>query len=196
MIVTTNTNRVASTLHKNNSSEGSESMTKVKQLLAAAILVAAPFMTVGVVSAEDCTIENTGPGSTNVCETENEYTCTVNEDNSVTINLNGEQVATSGDATSGGNTSGGGATSGSATNENGTTFEFDITNEGCVVTSVTEPTTETPVTPTTVTPEEEATPTVLANTASDGTSQLLVVLGAVAAAVALGTLLVSRVIKR
>lgn len=154
-------------------------MSKLKQFLFAgssmALLLAVP---IPASATDECTITNTGPGSVNECEIEQEFTCTVQNDTVIIVNSEGEQVASSGDSNTDGNTNGGGATSGSATNDNGTSFEFEINNDGCVVTAVTEPKPEAPVRPRETTPPvggrgaagpvtPVATPTVLPNTGND-----------------------------
>lgn len=102
------------------------------------------------VKAFTCNISNTGSGSTNTCETYNDYTCEINNDNQIAIlNASGE-FAGSGEA------EGEGATTGSATNSNGTVFNVEITNDGCEIASI------TPIVPTptpTVSPTPTPTPT-------------------------------------
>lgn len=93
-------------------------MKKFLQLVSAAVVTFAVGFVPAVSAAADCTITNTGPGSTN--------TCTVNESNVVTVTcVNGVQVtnlnnqnAFSGTATVSGNTVSGNALSGSAENVN------------------------------------------------------------------------------
>lgn len=170
-----------------------------KQLLVIVALVAGSFVTGGQVSAqEDCTITNTGPGSTNECVTETTYTCEVIGDNEIRIINSNDQEVYSGPADVTDNTDSGNATSGSVTNNNGTTFDIQIENDVCVASEVEEtPEPEEPVTPTdTVTPTEEAEPVVLAETAGNDMIQLLIVLGAASLTIAAGTLAVTRFAKR
>lgn len=159
-------------------------MRKLKSLVAVVALVGMPLMALPV-SATDCTITNTGPDSNNTCEVNTNYRCTVQNDTVIIVDNDGQQVATSGSANGSGNTGSGDATSGSATNSNGTTFEFEVDNEGCVVTAVTEPKPEAPVGGSGAAGEATpvvAKPTVLAKTS--GESTLPVLAGAAALLVA------------
>lgn len=176
-------------------------MKKLKQLLAVAVIIAAPFATAGVAAADSCAEGYTGPNSENLCVSVRTYTCTVNNENTVTIDQTNDQVAVSGDSGNGGNNNGGGAQSGSATNDNNVTFNVTVENgEVCTVVATVPATPETPETPpkeeTPVTPTETAKPAVLASTASDSTPQLLLALGAVAAAIAGGLYVTARLAKR
>ena len=108
-------------------------------------------------SALDCTISNTGPDSDNTCQSIEDFRCTVDNDNNVTVYNKDGQVAETGDAIGVDNTNAGSATSGDANNSNSTVVEGTIKNNTCVIaapTTVTPP--STPVTP--VTPSETVTP--------------------------------------
>lgn len=114
-------------------------MSKLKQLTMAIAVMALPFVFALPAAAADCTISNTGPGSNNTCQSTTDYSCKVDNNNNVTVtNQNGQTVGT-GTANTSGNTTGGGSTSGTAANSNGTTFSFQVTNEGCAVTAVKQP---------------------------------------------------------
>ena len=149
-------------------------MDTIKKALAVAVIAAVPLFASPVGAVEDCDISNTGPGSTNECTVRDIYTCEVTENNEIIVRNDNEQTVASGTATNDGNNEGGNATSGTATNENGTVFNVEITNEGCDVTTVTQPEPETPVTPTpeVVKPPVTTKPTVLANTAGDNTATI------------------------
>lgn len=173
-------------------------MKTLKQLIAVATLVAVPFMTSGIVAAEDGSISDTGPGSTNTIDTEIIYTCEVDNDNQITITDSNDQQVYSGPVDASDNTDSGDAISGSATNDNGTTFDIQIENETCVASVVEEtPTPEEPTTPAeTVTPTEKSEPVVLADTASSNSIYALIILGVVALGAAAGTVAVARIAKR
>lgn len=172
-------------------------MKKLKQIVATAVLVLAPFTTAGIAAADTCEIGYTGPNSENLCVSEQEYTCTVTNENEVTIDQTNQQITVSGDANNTDNTNGGGSQSGSATNENNVTFNVTVENDEVCTVLATVPATPTPVEPaTTVTPKETVTPTVLAPTASDSTAKLLVMLGAITGVATLATLAITRIVRR
>lgn len=116
-----------------------------KLLLTVAAFALAFGFTTHSVSAADCTISNTGPGSVNECKVIENFKCTVDNDNKVKVyNSNGQEVST-GNAITVTNTSGGSSTSGNANNTNGTVIEGTIKNNSCVIAAapvVTPPTTE------------------------------------------------------
>lgn len=167
-------------------------MKKVKHLLATFILAAAPFLTAGVVLADSCDIGFTGPNSQNMCVQTKTFECTVNTNNTVTIDNDNTQIAVTGDATNGG------ALTGSITNSNGAVLDLTVTNSNTctLVTNVPATPTPTPEKPTKVTPTKSVEPAVLADTASDNLPQVLVMLGAVAVVIVAATFGVSRIIKR
>ncbi len=174
-------------------------MKKLKQIVATVVLVLAPFTTAGIAAADTCEIGYTGPNSENLCVSEQEYTCTVTNENEVTIDQTNQQITVSGDANNTDNTNGGGAQSGSATNENNVTFNVTVENDEVCTVVATVPATPTPTTSepeVTVTPEETSTPAVLAPTASDSTAKLLVMLGAITGVATLATLAITRIVRR
>lgn len=172
-------------------------MNKVKQILATLVLATAPFLTAGVVAADSCGVGFTGPNSDNVCTKTETYECSVNEDNTVTVDNGNTQISVTGDANDNDNTEGGGSLSGSATNSNGTTFDITVTNRNVCTLVTSVPATPTPTpTPTKVTPTATAQPAVLADTASDTAPQILAMFGAAAVVIAAGSLVVTRLIKR
>jgi hypothetical protein len=147
-----------------------------KLLLTVAVFALAFGFTTPSVSAADCTISNTGPGSVNECDVIENFRCTVDNDNKVKIyNSNGQEVTT-GNAVTITNTTGGSSTSGDANNSNGTTVEGTIKNNSCVIAAapVVTPPTETPVeggkgAVTPVPAPAAAAPAVLPNTSADST---------------------------
>lgn len=119
-----------------------------KLLLGLAIAVAGLSGTsVSVGATDDCSISDTGPGSTNSCVIKDDFTCTVDNDNKFTIINKNDQEAISGDAKVNDNTTGGGANSGSATNSNGTVIDVSIDNGTCTIAAVTPPKPVTPAAP-------------------------------------------------
>lgn len=164
-----------------------------KLLLGLVVAILGLSGTSASVGATDATISDTGPGSTNVIETKNDFECSVDNDNNFTVKNKNTQDAVSGTATVDDNTDADGAKSGSATNSNGTVINVEITNEGCVVTAVTPPAPVAPsggqgavaapaggqgaVTP--VAAPSKAAPTVLPNTSAEST--IGIVAGLVAA---------------
>lgn len=166
-------------------------MRKLKSLIAIAGLLALPLLGASV-SAADCTITNTGPGSNNTCTNTSTYRCEVVNDNVVIYDSNNQQVATSGSANNSGNTGSEGVTSGSATNSNGTTFNYTLTNESCTVATVTTPAPEQPVGGSgsagaaTPAPAVAAKPTVLAKTSGDVILPAFIAVATVLAAATLG----------
>lgn len=104
-----------------------------KVLSVSAALVMALFFGGSAVFAAD-SISNTGPGSTNVIEHNNQCDVDIDNDTDVDINADTDQDADSGDATSNSNTSGGGASSGDAGNDNSVGADVTVTNgsgNGC-----------------------------------------------------------------
>jgi len=77
---------------------------------------------------EDASISLTGPKSENKIKHEDNSRFTINNDNNVTIDLDVDQDADSGDATVEGNTTGGDATTGDATNTFDGSFSVSISN--------------------------------------------------------------------
>lgn len=118
-----------------------------KLLLAVSVCVLGLGAATPTVSALDCSISNTGPDSTNACESVEDFECHVTNENNFTVINKNNQEATSGSAEVSDNTDSGNATSGSATNSNGTVIDVEIVNNGCVVTAVTQPPVVTPPTP-------------------------------------------------
>lgn len=129
-------------------------------LVASVLLGVMSYASVGAAS-----IDNTGPGSDNSIiigdncdenyfriEKDNEEKCEpvvdldCTNDNDITIDINTDQNAGSGNAQTGGNTSGGGASSGNVSNDNNTDIDVDIDN-GCF-SGETDEDEETPVVPT------------------------------------------------
>lgn len=94
-------------------------------------------------AASSCVIENTGPGSTNVCTNTESVNCVVNENNTVTFTNTNNQEATTGTGTASGNTTVYNVSTGSASNDNTVSANITVVNRGCVLTTVTR----TPVTP-------------------------------------------------
>lgn len=129
-------------------------------------------------AATTCPVGFTGPNSVNICESSTDYTCTVTNDNNVTVDTTNQQIAVTG------STSGEGVQTGSATNTNGTTFTATVTNgEACTVVATTAPITPVVVPPATppATPQAAAVakkPASLANTAT--LSPAMVVIGFIA----------------
>lgn len=157
-------------------------MKKLLQLPVIITIITASFSTFA--HAQTCTITNTGPGSTNTCETTSDFTCQVTNENNFTITNNNTQEVTSGTAT---------GTSGSATNSSGTVIGVTLANEGCVIASVTPPPDPTPTPTPTPTPVPTAAPvtpvaTTLPNT---GTNNGMAIIGILAAGLGL-TALASR----
>lgn len=159
-------------------------MKRVLQILAAAGI--SLFALTGVVSAQqNCTIENTGEGSVNVCENTTVRSCTVTNNNTITFTDDNSQVAASGSASGSGNTTVYTVSSGNASNNNSSVVSVTVDNsaaaENCVVKTVTRTPVETPEAP------EAAAPTAPAPVAklpkTSGSSPLVFVgLGLAAAA--------------
>ena len=172
-------------------------MKRIYQLAVVAGLLVAPFMvSTPAAAAFECEVGFTGPNSENMCVSEQEYTCDIENETTIRINDSTEQEAATGTADVSGNTSGGDAVSGSASNSSGTTYNFTVTNNGetnvCLANKVV-PATETPETPEepepgkgeTVQPTQTATPTALPVTSGDTAPAIflfggLAVLGALA----------------
>lgn len=153
-------------------------------------------------------LSKTGPDSTNVCVSVEEFTCEIDNDNNVIVNGENNQEAASGTVEVGENGTGGGALSGNASNNNDVNFDITIENgvEGSDVCSVVA---TVPVIPPVV-PEEEKKPEpapekkpvpapekkaapVLAKTAGDSTMTVIAsVLGV--AAVVLASLKIASVV--
>lgn len=100
-------------------------MKRVLQMLAAVVL-AAGFSNGVAQAALNCTISNTGPGSTNTCTTEDDREITFTCENGILINNDTNQEVTTGDAEVIDSTTGGGASSGDASNSNKTLVEVVI----------------------------------------------------------------------
>ena len=138
-------------------------MKRIKRLILAAIVALTPFALALPASAlGTCSIGYTGPDSNNQCISKTSYTCTVKNDNDVTIVNNNDQSSTSGTVSGSSNTQVGGAVSGQVTNSNGTVFNVSITNTGetktCVAVASVPATPETPAVPAApVTPVQPAT---------------------------------------
>lgn len=159
-------------------------------------------------SALDCTITNTGPDSENTCQSIENFRCTVDNDNNVTVYNKDGQVAQTGSAIGVDNTNAGSATSGDANNSNSTVVEGTIKNNTCViaapavvtppVTPVTPVTPGAPVTPSAVTPSggagaitpvaapQTTAPAVLPNTSASSTLGIVASIVSLLGLVALG----------
>lgn len=170
-------------------------MKKLLKIVAVAALVVSPFVFGGSAASAQtftCEVGYTGPNSNNQCESKVKYTCDVKNDTDVTINVDGQQEATSGNVNNSGNTGTGNSTSGTVTNSNGTNYTVVITNptvgQGtCFATAVVPATPVTPVTPATpVQPTQGGGAAALPKTNGDATSILMVVAGSLAALTALG----------
>lgn len=106
----------------------------------AGLLVGA-ILTTTTASAEDGTIEYTGPGSNNQITFNVNDSCYVTSNNNVYLTNNNQQIGTSGQVTIDGNTNSGTATSGAVGNVNEAVVNGVITNSGtCVVAVVPAPT--------------------------------------------------------
>lgn len=161
-------------------------MKKLLQFLVVAALVLSASVAMNIPAnaetTQGCDISNTGPDSENECSVEDAYTCTVNEDNTVTILNNTTQESTTGSVTNSGNQGGGSATSGTVSNSNGTSFNVTIENDGCVA----QPITPTPETPQpgkgeTVQPAQKVTPKALPVTSGSALPVMVASLGSVLA---------------
>lgn len=121
----------------------------MKKTLIALFSVVAIFGFGGTASAAvNCTITNTGPGSVNTCEFDDETTVDYECNNGVLINTENDQVVTTGDAENLDNTNSGDATSGDAGSEY--VSLVDVVTECAATAQAEEP--EKPVTPA---PEKE-----------------------------------------
>lgn len=117
---------------------------KMVSFVLAVLLSTTLLLSGNVYALDSCVISNTGPGSTNECELDDDFKCEVKNDTEIDFDNDSDQNAGSGDASVDGNTSGGSATSGSASNSNSTQVEIDVTNGNpCLPTT----TTTTPPTP-------------------------------------------------
>jgi len=151
----------------------------MKHLLIALAVVALSFVAFGkVTQAQSCTITNTGPGSTNICETINDFTCQLTNENSFVVLNNNTQESTTGYTTNG--------SSGTATNNNGTVITVTINDGGCQIASVT-PVTPTPTPTPTVAPTPTPTIKVLANTGNNPTATLTEIVAGLGAVAVLST---------
>jgi len=125
----------------------------MKRLIVAAIVSIMPLaFALPVAALGTCSIGYTGPDSNNQCTSQTTYTCSVTNENSVTIVNDNDQVAASGTVTNSGNTQGGNGVSGQVTNSNGVVFNVSITNPSespstCVAVATVPATPEVPVTP-------------------------------------------------
>lgn len=170
-------------------------MKRIYQLAVVAALLIAPLaLSTPTFAAFKCEVGFTGPSSDNKCTSEQEFTCDIQNENTIKINDSNEQEAATGTADVSGNTTGGNAVSGSASNSNGATYNFTVTNNGennvCLAHKVV-PATEVPETPEEpgkgeiVQPAQTATPTALPVTSGDTAPAIflfggLAVLGALA----------------
>lgn len=152
-------------------------MKKLSLLGAVLAVLLAPlaFGATSYAAGSTCPVGFTGPDSVNVCTSQTDFTCKVENNNVIVLDNKNVQVATTGSATDGSSTSGGNSTTGSATNANGVTFKTTLTNgEACTVVATT-----TPITPVVTPPTEQTAapqgagvgavaskPTALANTAT------------------------------
>lgn len=93
-----------------------------------ALAGAMTVMSTGLAFADDVSVDNTGPNSTNTATVTNDNSATVTNNNNLTVSNNNNQTATTGSATVSNNTNAGSATSGSATNSNTTTTSVSIGN--------------------------------------------------------------------
>ena len=84
----------------------------------------------GTVLAQD-NISNTGPGSDNSINEQNNTDVDIDNDNDIDVDIDCDQDASSGDAEVDGNTTGGGASSGDASNECDVDVDVDVNNGGC-----------------------------------------------------------------
>lgn len=102
----------------------------VKELTRAAVISGSmTLLGAGVAFADEATINETGPDSTNKIKIEYSSNLNVNNTNTVTVTNNNKQSATSGNAYVANNTTGGNATSGNASNANSTSTTVTIGNE-------------------------------------------------------------------
>ncbi len=101
-------------------------------------------------------LSNTGPDSTNICVSVEEFTCEIDNNNKVIVTGENDQKAASGTVKVDENGIGGGALSGNASNNNNVNFDITIENgvEGSSICSVVA---TVPVIPPVV-PEEEKKP--------------------------------------
>ncbi|MES2630660.1 MAG: hypothetical protein V4611_01765 [Patescibacteria group bacterium] len=168
---------------------------RLKKIVAVAVLTLTPFIFSGATASAQsftCEIGYTGPDSNNKCISKTQYSCDIENNTDIVIDVDGEQQATSGNVDNSGNTGTGNATSGTVTNSNGTTFNVVITNpqvgEGtCFASTVIPATPVNPATP--VTPDTPATPVqpthgggaaaaVLPNTSGDTVTPVLLTVAA------------------
>ena len=110
---------------------------KLLQVLAVTVFTAG--LSGGAVEAVSCTINGTGPDSTNVCTFDDQTTVEYRCENGVLINNQNNQTVTSGDAQSIDNTSGGDTSSGDATNTNKTLTDVVAACAAAAVTDEEEP---------------------------------------------------------
>jgi hypothetical protein len=140
---------------------------RLTQVFAAALL--AITFSGGAIFAQS-TIENTGPGSTNEINHNNNCEADIDNDTDINIDNNNDQNANSGNnnseegssnggnATNNGNTTGGNSGSGDASNDNNTDVNIDVDNSTGNPCLPCEDCDEQPETPTTTTPEEPGNP--------------------------------------
>jgi len=186
-------------------------MKRIYLVSAAVTLFGAIWVSVPAAAQADCEVGPTGPDSQNICESAEDYQCSIQNENLVIINNTTKQEAYSGKASSINNGSGGSASSGSVTNNTGTTFTVSISNGGgsenepatCVVSAVAPaPAPENPETPKTpepgrgetgapVTPSRTVTPQALPVTSGNQTGLVLIFAGS-ASLVALAAVLYRR----
>lgn len=159
-------------------------MKKLLSVLAVAVLtILTPFAVSAPASAQStCGTGFTGPDSNNQCTSTTQYSCTVSNENNVTIVNDTNQVVGTGSA------SGGSATSGSTVNVNGTTYTITIANEDVCTATVVVPATEQPPAPTltSVQPTQATGAAVLPATSGDFATLLVVIASSLAVVAALG----------
>lgn len=163
-------------------------MKRLALLFAVLSLAFAPVLMSGVAVADPgvgvgtCQIGFTGPDSNNICTSEQQYTCSVVNNNLTVLNQTNTQSAYSGSISLVGNGSGGTSQTGSATNDNGVTFNVTVTNTApctVVATVLAQPPIIPPavVTSTKPTPAKPAVkPAVLPNTAAESPLTIVAVL--------------------
>lgn len=120
-------------------------MSKLKQLSGWILAAFVPLaMSVPAAAEGTCQIGYTGPNSDNMCTSKQQYTCTIVNNNNVSIDNQNLQVAVTGSATNSTDTNSGDARTGSATNSNNVTFNATVTNTGVCTAVASVPATNTP----------------------------------------------------
>jgi hypothetical protein len=99
-----------------------------KLFLSLVSVLASTSLMFGVAAAQSssCTIDNTGPDSTNTCKVSEDKDVTINCTNKADVVFINKQQASSGDSLVLNNTNGGYATSGNAQNYNSTDGKLDV----------------------------------------------------------------------